>query len=93
VVEARRFAPRKLKINHVFAGPEFYAELGSPLRMERTVVFRCPITGSSVEILLTPPDRSGEAGNRYYKSLSCPSCTRLHYINVKTGKLLGYERE
>jgi hypothetical protein len=26
---------------------------------------------------------------KHYESLTCPSCTRLHFVNRKTGKLLG----
>jgi hypothetical protein len=30
---------------------------------------------------------------RPYEGLICPSCSRLHFINRNTGKLLGHEKE
>jgi hypothetical protein len=59
--------------------------------MERLIIFRCPATGLDVQTLL-PADEE-ENKDRRYESLSCPSCTKLHFINRKTGKLLGYEKE
>jgi hypothetical protein len=60
--------------------------------MERLIIYSCPITALEVQTLLQPPDRAGKEGKQY-ESLTCPSCTRLHFVNRKTGKLLGYEKD
>jgi hypothetical protein len=28
-----------------------------------------------------------------YEQITCPACTRLHFLNRKTGKLLGQDEE
>jgi hypothetical protein len=56
--------------------------------MERLIIYRCPITALEVQTLLQPSDQRRE-GKKHYESLTCPSCTRLHFVNRKTGKLLG----
>jgi hypothetical protein len=60
--------------------------------MERLIIYKCPITALEVQTLLQRSDQSRE-GNKQYESIACPSCTRLHFVNRKTGKLLGYEKE
>ena len=51
------------------------------------IVFKCPRTGLNVQHWLEdskPGDQS-----RIYESVVCKACTRLHFINKTTGKLLG----
>ena len=60
--------------------------------MERLIIYRCPITSLEVQTLLQPSDQSLE-GKTHYESLTCPSCTRVHFVNRKTGKLLGHEKD
>ena len=60
--------------------------------MERLIIYRCPITSLEVQTLLQPSNQSHE-DKKHYESLTCPSCTRLHFVNRKTGKLLGYEKD
>ncbi len=48
--------------------------------------FTCPATSMSVQHWLDDNDEGSE--NRY-DSITCPACTRLHFLNRKTGKLLG----
>ena len=60
--------------------------------MERLIIYRCPITSLEVQTLLQPSDQSLE-GKKHYESLTCPSCTRVHFVNRKTGKLLGHEED
>jgi hypothetical protein len=60
--------------------------------MGRLIIFRCPITALEVQTLRPALERDGEEG-KSYESLTCPSCTRLHFLNHETGKLLGYEKE
>jgi hypothetical protein len=60
--------------------------------MERLIIFRCPATGFDVQTLWAPRDREEKQGP-HYESVTCPSCAQSHFVNRKTGKLLGYERE
>jgi hypothetical protein len=59
--------------------------------MERLILFRCPATGLDVQTLL--PRDEDASGGRHYESLTCPSCSQLHFVNRRTGKLLGYEKD
>ncbi|GIQ75525.1 hypothetical protein BraRD5C2_39660 [Bradyrhizobium sp. RD5-C2] len=59
--------------------------------MEKLIIFRCPATGLDVQTLL-PLGRRGDKGQRAaYESLNCPVCTRLHFVNLETGKTLGQQ--
>jgi hypothetical protein len=52
------------------------------------VVFRCPRTGLNVQHWLA--DEAGpDAPQCSHETVICKACTRLHFINRKTGKLLG----
>ena len=54
--------------------------------MGRHIVFRCPQTGLNVQHWLADePDDPIVT----YKSVLCQACTKLHFINSSTGKLLG----
>jgi hypothetical protein len=37
-------------------------------------------------------DDDGVPGNTY-EAVACPACTKVHFINRKTGKLLGREND
>jgi hypothetical protein len=51
------------------------------------LLFTCPVTGMSIQHWLDDDDpiASGER----YQSIVCPACARLHFINRKTGRVLG----
>ncbi len=52
------------------------------------VVFRCPRTGLNVQHWLA--EEAGLADGRCtYETVTCKACTRLHFINRATGRLLG----
>jgi hypothetical protein len=53
----------------------------------RSLPFTCPITGTKVQHWLDDddPSKPGDC----YQSIICQSCARLHFINRKTGRLLG----
>ena len=38
-------------------------------------------------------DDDEDAPENEYESMICPACTRLHFLNRKTGKLLGQDEE
>jgi hypothetical protein len=54
--------------------------------MARHILFKCPNTGMNVQHLLvdSPDDAEGS-----YMSVVCQACTKLHFINKSSGKLLG----
>ena len=51
------------------------------------LLFACPVTHMSVQHWLDDDDLS-PPGERY-QSIVCPACARLHFINRKTGRVLG----
>jgi hypothetical protein len=51
-------------------------------------VFTCPATLMNVQHLLV--DDQGAADNEY-EGITCLACAMLHFVNRKTGKLLGQE--
>ena len=38
-------------------------------------------------------DEDDDVREHEYEGIICPACTRLHFLNRKTGKLLGQEGE
>jgi hypothetical protein len=54
------------------------------------VLFRCPATAINVQLWL---DDNQEIPENDYEGITCPACTRLHFINRKTGKLLNQDSE
>ena len=55
------------------------------------LLFTCPVTGMSVQHWLDDddPSKPGDC----YQSIICHGCGRLHFINRKTGRLLGQKEE
>jgi hypothetical protein len=53
--------------------------------MARHILFKCPQTGLNVQHWLedAPDDPTT------HKPVVCQACTKLHFINRSTGKLLG----
>jgi len=56
------------------------------------VVFTCPQTDRNVHHWLDPVDEKEPPADDKYDAVSCPACARLHFVNRKTGKLLGHEK-
>ncbi len=50
------------------------------------IAFHCPNVDLRVQHLLDPQQKSDD---EIYESILCFACTRLHFINKKTGELLG----
>src|ERR1700676_2986451 len=49
-------------------------------------IFRCPATSLNVQHQL---DDDPDISENKYEGTICPACTGLHFINRKTGKVLG----
>jgi hypothetical protein len=52
------------------------------------IVFRCPHTGMHVQHWMAE-EVTGETPRGIYDTVVCNACARIHFINRRTGKLLG----
>jgi hypothetical protein len=54
-------------------------------------IYRCPTTGLSVQGLVPDDEESegADGADSTYESVKCIACGRMHFINPKTGKLMG----
>lgn len=55
------------------------------------VIFRCPSTNLNVQHW-QPDEQSGALradDAEAYEAVTCPACTKLHFLNMRTAKLLG----
>ena len=59
--------------------------------MATTFLYRCPNTGQTVQGWSA--DEITADDDDVYQSVECLACTRLHLINLKTGKVLGAEED
>ena len=57
--------------------------------MARTFLYRCPNTGQNVQAWFA--DEVTPYDDNSYQSFQCIACSRVHLVNVKTGKVLGAE--
>jgi hypothetical protein len=53
--------------------------------MDQPFGFKCPITDESVQVWLETDE---DAPDSEFEGMICPACTRLHFVNRRTGKLL-----
>jgi hypothetical protein len=53
-------------------------------------VFKCPATSINVQHWL---DDDEDVPEDEYEGVVCPACLKLHFLNRKTGKLLGQDRK
>jgi hypothetical protein len=51
-------------------------------------LFTCPVTSMKVQHWL---DNDQDAPEDAYEGITCKACARVHFLNRKTGKLLGQE--
>ena len=54
--------------------------------VDRHILLKCPSTGMHVKHWLA--DEPNENPNSY-RQIACAACTRIHFVNAETGKLLG----
>jgi hypothetical protein len=54
----------------------------------RHVIFKCPHTGMNVQHRLATEAESDHQ-HVSYETVVCKACSRLHFINRSTGKVLG----
>ncbi|MGA7809663.1 hypothetical protein [Bradyrhizobium sp.] len=53
-------------------------------------VFSCPVTSMQVQHWLDDDD---DAPEDEYEAVTCKACARLHFLNLRTGRLLGQDAE
>ena len=52
------------------------------------IIFKCPATSFNVQYEL---DDDPDIPDTEFEVVTCPACTRLHFLNRNTGKLLGQD--
>ena len=57
--------------------------------MAAAFLFTCPVTGFRVQDWSDDDDPS----DKQYQGIDCPACTNVHFVNAKTGKVLGERNE
>jgi len=62
---------------------------GSADKGGMNLIFICPRTNLKVQ---HRTDREGRREHEY-EAVTCPACSRLHFLNCRTGKLLGHEND
>ena len=55
------------------------------------ILFRCPYTGFNVQHPLDDDGSRHDKGSEY-EAITCPACTRLHFVNRSTGRTLSDNR-
>jgi len=58
--------------------------------MEKFIIFRCPNTGMDVQTLFRIQE---DDEYPIFETINCAACTKLHFLNLKTGKLLERDKE
>ncbi|TWB93143.1 hypothetical protein FBZ93_111182 [Bradyrhizobium macuxiense] len=56
----------------------------------RPIIFSCPNTGDRVQSLL--PDETPELGTDDLHPVTCAACDGVHFINLRTGAMIGERR-
>jgi len=89
--------PRKATKNEPATEVLFALDHGGPSRPADNywmgkLLFNCPVTGVNVQHWLDDDDDRGKPGD-CYQSIVCQACARLHFVNRKTGRLLGQKEE
>jgi hypothetical protein len=51
--------------------------------------YRCPHTGLHVQAWTDGADDDDQT----YEAVTCTACQRVHLVNAKTGKLIGYDED
>ena len=82
-VVPERFYRRKKQTGAVDVDQTGPTALAAHCAMAEFIIFRCPQTGMDVQTLLHKQEKNDA---RAYEAVTCPACTRLHFIDKSTGK-------
>ncbi|MGZ5876379.1 MAG: hypothetical protein ACXWKP_30305 [Bradyrhizobium sp.] len=55
------------------------------------IIFKCPQTGLNVQHWLD--DAEPEDPSSAYETVVCKACSRLHFVNRSSGRLLGQQED
>lgn len=58
-----------------------------------TFLYRCPGTGHNVQGFVADDPNEDERSEDYFQGVVCRACGALHWVNPKTGKVLGTDEE
>lgn len=91
--------PDRIGAGKLGAPREHFASAGPNLALDQIVglqifdkaqmrhfIFVCPNTHLNVQHSLNEEDNTDQ---NEFTAVSCPACTRLHFLSRKTGQLLG----
>jgi hypothetical protein len=56
------------------------------------LIFKCPLTGMNVQHWLAD-EPATDNSTTSHETVVCQACSRLHFINRSSGKLLGAEEQ
>jgi hypothetical protein len=56
--------------------------------MQGFLVYRCPNTSIKVQASFVFKDGNEEDRPELYETAYCPACGNVHFVNLRTGKLL-----
>ena len=56
------------------------------------IIFKCPRTGMNVQHWVADESAEDDSTSSY-ETVVCQACSRLHFINRSSGRLLGAEEE
>ena len=56
----------------------------------RPILFDCPRTGRKAQAMFHEEASSFDGTN--YETISCPACAGIHFVNARTGAVLGAQR-
>ena len=63
----------------------------------KSFTYRCPNTGAMVQGFLVveeiPEEYNFEPEDGPYESMYCDVCRQAHFVNIKTGKVLGEDED
>jgi hypothetical protein len=82
----RHFGPRRAAF---FDLHQDSADKSAANRAMDLIIFRCPVTGLNVQWSAEEIKPDDETRVSSYQAVHCPACTKLHFVNPSTGKLLG----
>jgi hypothetical protein len=78
--------PQLRRADFLFAVKAVRCRIGSTFDM-RKFTYICPHLGMHVQVDLVRQAEGHKSGT--YEAIECQACTRLHFIDVTTGRLLG----
>ena len=77
-----------MSVDQNLCATSWYSVSGPSYLTMAPFIFTCPATSMNVQHLL---EDDQDAPDNEYEGITCPACAKLHFVNRKTGKLLGQD--